>query len=60
MWWHWKKKKIIENAHLKFHENPSNGSRVVPYGRVGRDMTKQMVAFHNFANVSKNVDRVCL
>jgi hypothetical protein len=39
-----------------FRENPASGSRVVPCGRIdGRtDMTKQIVAFHNFANAHKN------
>jgi hypothetical protein len=39
-----------------FHENPSSGSRVVPCGLTGRriDMTKPVVAFHNFANDPKN------
>jgi hypothetical protein len=42
-----------------FHENPSSGSRVVPWGRDGRRvrhtyMTKLTVAFRNFGNVPKN------
>ena len=42
---------------IKFHQNPSNGSRVVPHRRMNRqtDMTKLIIAFHNFANVPKNV-----
>jgi len=38
-------------SNIKFHENPSSGSRVVPCGRIdGRtDMTKLIVAFRNFA-----------
>jgi tRNA U38,U39,U40 pseudouridine synthase TruA len=34
-------------SNIKFHENPSSGSRVVPCGRTDRrlDMTKQTVAF---------------
>jgi hypothetical protein len=41
---------------MKFPENPSIGSRVVPCGRTdGRtDMTKLIVAFRNFANAPKN------
>jgi hypothetical protein len=37
---------------LRFYENPSSGSRVVPYGRT--DMTMQIVVFRNFANAPKN------
>jgi len=39
---------------IKFRENPSSGSRVVPCGRAGgraggrTDMTKLIVAFRNF------------
>jgi hypothetical protein len=32
-----------KSSNIKFHENPSSGSRVVPYGRT--DMTKLIVAF---------------
>ena len=35
-------------SNIKFHENPSSGSRVVPCGQT--DMTKLIVAFRNFAN----------
>ena len=46
-----------KNLNIKFHENPSNGSRVVPCrltdGRT--DMRKLIVAFRNFANAPKNV-----
>jgi len=34
-------------SNIKFHENPSNERRVVPFGRT--DMTEQIVAFRNFA-----------
>ena len=34
-------------ANIKFHENPSIGSRIVPCGMT--DMAKLIVAFHNFA-----------
>ena len=37
---------------FSFHENPSSGSRVVPCGQT--NMTKLIVAFHNFANAPKN------
>ena len=45
-------------SNIKFHENPSSGSRVVAWGRTEgqtegqRDM-KLMVAFRNFANAPK-------
>jgi hypothetical protein len=41
---------------LKFHENTSFGSRVVPGGRMNRwgDTTKLIVAFRNFENAPKN------
>jgi len=34
-------------SNIKFNENPSSGSRVVPCGR--KDMTKLIVAFRSFA-----------
>jgi len=42
-------------TNIKFHENPSSGSRVVPCGRTDRrkDMTKLIVAFRNFTNAPK-------
>ena len=40
-------------SNIKFHKNPSSGSRVVPYGRT--NMTKIIVAFRNFVNAPKNV-----
>ena len=39
-------------SNIKFHENPSSGSRVIPSGRT--DMTKLTVAFCNFANAPEN------
>jgi hypothetical protein len=41
---------------LKFHENPSSGSRVVPCWRTDgqTDMTKLIVTFRSCANVPKN------
>ena len=45
---------------IKFNENPSSGSRVVPFGQTGEqtdgrtDMTKLIAAFHNIVNPSKN------
>jgi hypothetical protein len=43
-------KKIL--SYVKFHENPSSGSRVVVYGQT--DMTKLTVVFLNFANAPTN------
>jgi len=50
-----------KSSNIKFHKNPSSGSRVVPCGQMVRrtdgrtyiqtDMTKLIVAFHNLANV---------
>jgi len=39
-------------TNIKFHENPSSDSQVVPCGQrdVRTDMTKITVAFRNFAN----------
>jgi hypothetical protein len=42
-----------EFPNIKFHENPSGGSRVVLCGRT--DMTKLTDNFRNFANVPKSV-----
>ena len=41
---------------IKFHENPSSGSRVVPWRRRKRhtDMTPPRGAFRNFASAPKN------
>jgi hypothetical protein len=41
---------------IKFHENPSSGSRVFPCRQMDRwvDMIKPIVAFHNFVNTCKN------
>jgi len=45
---------IFEKAsNIKFHENPSSGSQVVPCGWMDRH-TKLTVIFHNFVNASKN------
>ena len=42
-------------SNIKFHGNPSSGSRVVPCGRPYReaDIMNLIVAFRNFANASK-------
>jgi hypothetical protein len=39
---------------IKFYQNPSSGSRVVPCGR--RDMTKLIFAFRSSANAPGNVE----
>ena len=43
-------------SNIKFHEDPSGESRVVPRGQMGgqTDVTKLTVAFQNFANSHKN------
>jgi hypothetical protein len=49
--WH-----IIEKySNIKFSENPSSGSRVVPYGRTDKqtNMTKLIVNFLIFSNAPK-------
>ena len=40
-----------KSSSIKFHQSPSSGSRVVPYGQT--DMTKLIVAFRNFVKASK-------
>jgi hypothetical protein len=48
-----------KKSNVKFHENSSSESRVVPCGRT--DMMKLIVAFRNFGNASKkNTDRQCI
>ena len=42
-----------KSSNIKFHENSSSGSRVVPCGRT--DMTKLTVAFRNFLDAPKKV-----
>jgi hypothetical protein len=39
-------------SNIKFHENPSSGSRLIPWGRTDRqtDITRLTDAFRNFAN----------
>jgi len=39
---------------IKFHENPTNGSRVGSFGGGRTDMSKLIVAFRNFVNAPKN------
>ena len=38
---------FAKRSNIKFHQNPSSGSRVVSCGQT--DMTKLVVAFRNFA-----------
>ena len=40
-----------KGLNIRFNQNPSSGSRVVPYGRT--DTKKLTVAFRNFANAPK-------
>ena len=48
-----------KSSNIKFHANPSSGSRFVPCGQTDRrkdgrkDMTEVTVAFRNFANAPK-------
>ena len=46
-----------KSSNIKFHENPSSGSRVVPCGRTDRqaDFTKIIIVIRNFANALKNL-----
>jgi len=39
---------------VKFHENPSSGTRVVPCGRTDIDTTQLIAAFRSLANAPKN------
>jgi hypothetical protein len=43
-------KKILK---YHFHENPSSGSRVVPFGQTDRH-NEAVISFRNFANAPKN------
>jgi len=43
--------RLEKSWNIKFHENPSSGSWVVPCGRT--DMTKPIAAFRNFQNAPK-------
>ena len=47
-----------KSSNIKFHENPSGNSRVVPRGRT--DMTKLKVVFRNFANATKPAYLLCV
>jgi hypothetical protein len=41
-----------KSSDFKFHENPSSGGRVFPFGRTDgqTEMTRLTVAYHNFSN----------
>jgi hypothetical protein len=43
-----------KSSNIKFHENPSSGSRVVPCGRTDR-YDEANVAHRNFVNAPKNI-----
>jgi hypothetical protein len=49
-----------EYSNIKFYEDPSSGSLVVPYGQTDRqtdipsDITKLIVAFRNFAKAPED------
>jgi len=43
-------------SNIKFHENPSSGSQVVPC--VQTDMTKLIAAFRDFANAPKITKKI--
>ena len=50
---------FVKSSNIKFHKNPSSGSRVLPCGRAV--MTKLIVAFLNIANAHKYLcSAVCL
>ena len=44
-----------KNSHIKFHENPSNGNRVVPFGRKDGRTDRQTEVFRNIAKALKNL-----
>jgi len=45
-------KTIKGSSTIKFHQNPSSGSRDVPRGRT--DMKRSIVAFRNFSKAPNN------
>ena len=49
---------VVRYSNVEFHKNSSSENRVVPGGRTETDrqtdMTKLIVALHNFANAPKN------
>jgi hypothetical protein len=52
-------RQIIEKySNTKFNKNPSSESRIVPWGKKDRDMTKLIAAFRIFANAPKNTKHI--
>jgi hypothetical protein len=48
---------VEKSSNIKFHENPSSGSRIVPFRQTFILMDRlheAKVAFHNFVNVSND------
>ena len=45
-----------KSSNIKFNQNASSGSRLIPCGQT--DMTKLIVAFRNFANAPESVTHV--
>ena len=45
-----------KNSNMKFHEDPSSGSRAVPRGQAEKHTTVLTVASHNFAYASKGCE----
>jgi len=43
-----------KSSNIKFNKHPSGGNRVVPCGLT--DMTKLILAFHNFVKASKKCE----
>ena len=45
-----------KSSNIKFHEDPSSGSQVIPRGRTDKraEMTMLILAFRNFAKAPKN------
>jgi len=55
----WSFRQIFEiSSSIKFHENMSWGTRIVPCGSRQTNLTNLTVAFRNFAKVAKNTTRI--
>jgi len=48
----------LVNSNIKFHKNPSSGSRIVRCGQA--DMKKLTVAFRSFPNAPKKTGLHCI